>query len=84
MVFDSQLQLSPNLNTSPVTADHNQHTSLFQEPPAIIIENQMNMLSSPLTENPVNTKIVQFYETIISKMSEEMQRLLLSQSKIFH
>ena len=43
----------------------------------------MEMLASPITENPANSRIVQFYELIIYKLNEEIQRLRSDQSKSF-
>ena len=47
-----------------------------------IIEEQMNMMNSPSMQDTHTSKIVQFYESIIFKMSEEMQKLILYKCKL--
>ena len=48
------------------------------------IEDQINMFSSQAMQNQNTAKIVQFYESIIFKMSEEMQKLLINKCKIIY
>lgn len=37
------------------------------------------MLSSPIQDTQSTQKIVQFYESVIMKMSQEMERMLVTQ-----
>jgi hypothetical protein len=81
LVFESQMNASTNLNNMSTQVDFRANRPMSQELPIRMGEKQMSMMS-PIMENSKTSKIVQFYESMIFKMSEEMQKLLMNQSKL--